>query len=729
MKKILCLSALLLLEGLAYATLTDGLVAYYPFNGNANDESGNGNDGTVNGATLASDRFGETDSAYDFDGVNDYVEILDSPELSGMSELSLSAWVRINEPFSENGVIISKWSPSPRSYVFYFKPTADVVRLGMSSHGSTFPDKLINIQQWHHLLAVLDGTQITLFLDGNAQSTTSYSGSVPASTMNVLIGKEHDVERYFKGSIDDLRIYDRALSNNEVAELYDLESKVVATLTGDVSYSGGQTGPTHVLLQGMGVDNGLVAYYPFNGNANDESGNGNDGTVNGATLTTDRFGETDKAYDLAGSGYIQVPHHASIDINEAESLTLSAWFRATGNSRQFIMHKANSVPVNNGRYPAYHMDLHTVHSGAGAAMAFQDRTPMLALSEYNPSLTDATWHHIVGVLDKVGAVSRLHVDGQLVATTTEALIFNENGFDAGMVPLALESLENDGDLFIGRRSGASAPDILNGSIDDIRIYDRALSTAEIQVLYTLDTQSLTLASPGPYVFSNLAAQVVSGDSGEPLVYALSAFMDTDGNSSWDSWEPIAAYSNNPFSLTPGETQEVDLVMLDPDNDGDGLAGYLELFTYGTSDNDPDSDDDGLTDGDEVFGSLNAWTGGGLGTPPGDPTNPLDPDSDDDGFDDGFEVGQAMDPLNPSMAAITQYIRDHGNAFDLYSSNAVLNVSVGKTLMNLDPQNPLVGLGLYIRTNDTWTFSPPAVTWEFPLDTGHQFYRIEAVPAP
>jgi hypothetical protein len=55
--------------------LNDGLVAYYPFNGNANDKSGNGNHGTVHGATLTEDRFGNADSAYNFDGVYDYIEI------------------------------------------------------------------------------------------------------------------------------------------------------------------------------------------------------------------------------------------------------------------------------------------------------------------------------------------------------------------------------------------------------------------------------------------------------------------------------------------------------------------------------------------------------------------------------------------------------------------------------------------------------------------------------
>ena len=71
---------------------TEGLVAYYPFNGNANDQSGNGNNGTVTGATLTNDRFGNSNSAYQFDGVDDRVVITSNNLPSGNSARSVSAW-------------------------------------------------------------------------------------------------------------------------------------------------------------------------------------------------------------------------------------------------------------------------------------------------------------------------------------------------------------------------------------------------------------------------------------------------------------------------------------------------------------------------------------------------------------------------------------------------------------------------------------------------------------
>ena len=76
----------------AVADLNAGLVAYYPFNGNANDESGNGNNGTVYGATLTDGRFGNTGSAYDFDGIDDYVDI--KKQLLSNTDFTVGFWLK-----------------------------------------------------------------------------------------------------------------------------------------------------------------------------------------------------------------------------------------------------------------------------------------------------------------------------------------------------------------------------------------------------------------------------------------------------------------------------------------------------------------------------------------------------------------------------------------------------------------------------------------------------------
>ncbi len=94
MKNVLSLPIVMAIDftivGSALADLNDGLIAYYPFNGDANDESGNGNNGTVYGATLTMDRFGNTSSAYSFDGINEYINV--GQNINPGVEASFAMW-------------------------------------------------------------------------------------------------------------------------------------------------------------------------------------------------------------------------------------------------------------------------------------------------------------------------------------------------------------------------------------------------------------------------------------------------------------------------------------------------------------------------------------------------------------------------------------------------------------------------------------------------------------
>ena len=92
----------------ASADLSTGLVAHYLFSGNAKDASGNGHDGTVYGATPTSDRFGNSNGAYSFDGRDDYVRVPDHPQLEGMSAVTLSLWVRMDS-IDRMTEVLNKW--------------------------------------------------------------------------------------------------------------------------------------------------------------------------------------------------------------------------------------------------------------------------------------------------------------------------------------------------------------------------------------------------------------------------------------------------------------------------------------------------------------------------------------------------------------------------------------------------------------------------------------------
>lgn len=226
------MSFVLLTTSILRADLTTGLIAYYPFNGNANDESGLGNDGTVHGATLTIDRFGNSDSAYSFDGENDYIRIPDDPQLDGMDALTLSVWINTNDS-DQWAEIINKYvhggTHLDESYnigidggplpVFQYA-TEDAYVIKISSVETP-------IDSWHHIVGVYTGTEGSIFINGSrvgfSRNDPDPGGPVNSISEDLLIGcgnASGTLAAFYSGIIDDVRIYNRALSDSEVYDLY-----------------------------------------------------------------------------------------------------------------------------------------------------------------------------------------------------------------------------------------------------------------------------------------------------------------------------------------------------------------------------------------------------------------------------------------------------------------------------------------------------------------------------
>jgi PKD repeat protein len=215
------------------AGLNDGLVAYYPFNGNANDESGNGYHGTVVGATLTDDRFGNLNSAYSFDGVDDYIKILSGPNLQGFSQTTLAAWInsKPNIGKGESRIIeIGKTWPNSTALVldvpgmrqgsFRAWFHADGQRkgeIGSGGDGVNYHDG-----QWHLVVFTYDGSTTRLYVDGILKEQSSGTGVIDSPPV-ALIGQHKfsspDNDSVFGGIIDDVRVYNRALSESEIQAL------------------------------------------------------------------------------------------------------------------------------------------------------------------------------------------------------------------------------------------------------------------------------------------------------------------------------------------------------------------------------------------------------------------------------------------------------------------------------------------------------------------------------
>jgi PKD repeat protein len=210
----------------ANADLKDGLVAYYPFNGNANDESGNANNGTVNGATLKPDRLGNANSAYSFDGVNDYINIGNSNDFTFYQGLTFATWIKIPTSLDRDMYILNKWVDhwEDKSFAVGQNKKVGFYLWDIFSREVLLSTKYIESNTWTHVVATYDGSTAKLYIDGKYDSEKSVIGDVWNSTGNMFIG--HNADRWdtyapFSGSIDDIRIYNRALSASEIEQLYN----------------------------------------------------------------------------------------------------------------------------------------------------------------------------------------------------------------------------------------------------------------------------------------------------------------------------------------------------------------------------------------------------------------------------------------------------------------------------------------------------------------------------
>ncbi|MBU6159371.1 MAG: hypothetical protein KGP35_10145, partial [Bacteroidetes bacterium] len=214
----------------------DGLVGWWPFNGNANDESGNGNNGTVNGATLTTDRFGNAGKAYSFDG-SDWIELNSLSAINSSNGLAVSTWVK-STGFNTNTnctvgcgqFYFSRGFDGGNGFYLLAKqgngPGFQCSVNGPFAGGKGVVDpNVIEIPhtQWYHLLINYDGNKINLYVNGKIAGTTPYSAPIGIdNTSKAAFGRQFvpGYPYFAVGVIDDGAIWNRALSEQEIKNLY-----------------------------------------------------------------------------------------------------------------------------------------------------------------------------------------------------------------------------------------------------------------------------------------------------------------------------------------------------------------------------------------------------------------------------------------------------------------------------------------------------------------------------
>jgi len=429
--------------------LSKGLVGHWNLNSNANDSSGYYNNGTVVGATYTSDA--RWDGGYSFDGIsgNDYIIADDDGDSFGKKicnydGCSFCAWINTKD-VSTAQYIISR-NDGTSSNQFFQLRINDPGKIYSKIYGdgsTTFSSSAsgssneIKANQWHHVCAVFNGSTtvngtISNYLDGTVSATSGNTVKINSTGWDddedVLIGAGDDgsFSGNFNGTIDEVKIFNRALTASEIKELY--------------------------------LSSGLVGHWTFDSKdgsdsttAKDISKYNNDGTVTGADLTNE--GKFKEGYEFDGiNGDIEIDFCQ--ELNLTNNLTISAWFKPKSfASTHYLIGKGTTAATTSYLLYQGTDDLwFRVGNGTGAPF-----------SKCQGSIKQNKWYHAVGVFN--GTTLTTYMDGGYCS---------QGAFDGNVYG-------GNYNIFLGAKTTDNS--VLNGTLDEVKIYNRALSASEVAGLY------------------------------------------------------------------------------------------------------------------------------------------------------------------------------------------------------------------------------------------------------
>jgi len=437
-----------------------GLAAHLPFDGNVLDVSGNDNHGTEHGPVPSDDLFGNRDGAYFFDGVDDYIEIQHSESLNLTEGVSITAWIYLNS-LTENMQVLQK-DGNEGQHLYSLSILGEdgcrgapeicdlPKRFGLElyldgvSHSEIWSETSMETGKWLHVAATYGDGEAALYLNGQPDGSYQVEGLVGTSTASVHIGGGIRAKKsnFLNGKLDEVRVYNRPLTEGEVRAIYLLHADLGA---------------------------GVVAIYPLDGDANDASRNGNDGILNGAGMTEDREGIPGQACEFDGiDDYIEIAHSNSL--NPSTGLGISAWvYPSDFSTKMRIIHKlGNATP---------HLYSLLILGDDGChgypPVCDQPRKFGLELSlggEFHSDIWSKTavqaneWSHLAATFGNKEA--KLYLNGQV----------------DGVYPLTGTIDSNDRAVDIGGFSEESK-DYFAGALDEIRVYSRFLTEGEVVLLY------------------------------------------------------------------------------------------------------------------------------------------------------------------------------------------------------------------------------------------------------
>ena len=468
-------------------------IALYQLNGNANDVSGNYN-GTATSVTYGTGVFGQ---AGVFNGSSSYINTNLSLPFNGVKTISM--WFKAN---SLQNAVLFEAGPNIAFYGyalvtvndgrFYFiiNNSAHSAFIGAYTTGATYA-----ANTWYNVVSTQTASVQKTYLNGVEIGTVSYSTTSESYPIYLAGGSPSGFSGLLNGSIDQVRIFNTALDPLEVEALY-IEELCVCDGTVDT-------------LQVLG-DSSCIATYQLDGNANDLSGNYS------GTPTAVSYGVGE--FDLAG---VYTPALSQIVLPDLQGLftskttsTVSLWFNSnsTATNNQWLFADYSSTSFN------YLVYLNTPSAGKIRLMS-RYSSVTTSTDSVSTGLNDGNWHHLVVMVDITNLKHRIYIDG---------------------------SFEIEGNLPSNAYNGSSPVTYLggynlDGSIDQVRIFNKALSAGEVTTLYN-ETACTKVCTSG----TTNTLQIL-GDSSCVAAYPLDGSpLDLSGN--YNGVQTNVTYTQGEFDL-------------------------------------------------------------------------------------------------------------------------------------------------------------------------------------
>jgi hypothetical protein len=413
--------------------------ALFRESGGVKDYSGSNNGGVLYGGPQWTD--GRIENALDFDGSDDYVDY-DShiTFVESGSNWTVLFWFRPENVSSLSHLTgVESRQGSSWGVFSHFGHDNSKLTWWDDSDGWRYSNTTLENGRWYFGGLSYDGNTTTFWLDGEKDGTADIVGSSNDVTIKNIGRRGHGDDRYYDGALDDVRIYDRALSESEIKDLYNDTKHTVINAS-----------------QNDRVTDGLVGMWSFNGpdlsgtTATDVSGNGNDGTLtNGPQPAIGKVGQA-LEFDGGDDG-IETPAFNT----PTGAISVSAWIKPSaisGDNRQWL------VKDSGGGFRSY------IHSGD------HDISWRIAGNEMwsNTILEVDNWYFVTFTFDPSTDSQKIYINGSLdkdVSNTND--ISNDNN-----------------NLYLGY-DGFANYDWYAGALDEVRIYNRALSESEIKRLYKM----------------------------------------------------------------------------------------------------------------------------------------------------------------------------------------------------------------------------------------------------